>query len=363
MKKKNTFALACITALICSGCGSIESNTVNTDEVRVTENTAAPVVTTAVQSEDVNDNTIALTEATDSSAVTEVQTKPSVTTTTENVVDKPSTIALGGDTDSKSTGRNAQQANGGTITLEASTTTTRTDDGGYHHDQPMGNEVLPQSVDYYTTDTQPQQTQPPVTEQPAPQETQQTQDGGYTSKGYKVEIKDGVTYVGGVIIANKSYKLPENYGNGLNEDALSAFYQMQSAAANDGIWLSIVSGYRSYWYQDQLYWGYVAARGSQEEVDRFSARAGYSEHQTGLAMDLNNASRSFAGTPEAYWIEQHCADYGFILRYPDGKEDITGFMYEPWHIRYVGNELARTLTDQGLTLEEYFGIDSVYSGE
>ena len=71
MKKKNTFALACITALICSGCGSIESNTVNTDEVRVTENTAAPVVTTAVQSEDVNDNTIALTDATDSSAVTE----------------------------------------------------------------------------------------------------------------------------------------------------------------------------------------------------------------------------------------------------------------------------------------------------
>ena len=66
------------------------------------------------------------------------------------------------------------------------------------------------------------------------------------------------------------------------------------------------------------------------------------------------------GRHGAAWIEAHCADYGFIIRYPAGKEDITGFMYEPWHVRYVGKELARTLTDQGLTLEEYFGIDSVY---
>ena len=349
-------ALVCLTALACSACGNIESNTVNTDEVRVSETTTAPVVTTAPQTEEVNADT---SDTAETSAVTEKQTSLAVTTTSQKPKDAPATILI---TDSSSsTSQKSQQANGGTAVITESTAAQNNNDGGYRHDQPMGNEVLPQSVDYYTTDTQPQQTQPPVTEQPAPQETQHVEDGGYTSKGYKVEVKDGVTYVGGVIIANKSYKLPENYGNGLKDEVLQAFYQMQSAAANDGIWLSIVSGYRSYWYQDQLYWGYVATRGSQEEVDRFSAKAGYSEHQTGLAMDLNNASRSFVGTPEAYWIEQHCADYGFIIRYPDGKEDVTGFMYEPWHIRYVGNELARTLTDQGLTLEEYFGISSVYS--
>lgn len=171
---------------------------------------------------------------------------------------------------------------------------------------------------------------------------------------------DGRTYIDDILIVNKTYSVPDSYDpGGLLPEAQEAFNEMQAGAAADGIWLYIVSGYRSYWEQQGLYNNYYYYNG--EETDRFSARAGHSEHQTGLAMDLNNASRYFAGTPEADWIEQHCAEYGFIVRYPYGKEDVTGFMYEPWHIRYVGKELARLLTDHRLTLEEYFGIDSVYA--
>ncbi len=93
----------------------------------------------------------------------------------------------------------------------------------------------------------------------------------------------------------------------------------------------------------------------------FSARAGHSEHQTGLTIDCNDASDSFVGTPEAEWLAEHASEYGFIIRYPKGKEDITGYKYEPWHIRYVGKDLAQELDSSGLTLEEYFGIISEYA--
>lgn len=181
---------------------------------------------------------------------------------------------------------------------------------------------------------------------------------GQTPTGASVEVKDGVTYVDGVIIVNKTYSLPHDYGTGLVPEAEAAFYEMAGAAANEGIWLYIISGYRSYWYQDQLYWGYYSWRG--EETDRFSARAGHSEHQTGLAMDVNDATMNFVGTPEAQWLAQHCVEYGFIIRYPENKEEATGFMYEPWHIRYLGKEKAKQIADSGLCLEEYYGLTSVY---
>ncbi len=96
------------------------------------------------------------------------------------------------------------------------------------------------------------------------------------------------------------------------------------------------------------------------EADRYSARPGYSEHQSGLAMDLNSVDDSFAYTKEAKWIAENCSKYGFIIRYPKGKEPITGYIYEPWHVRYLGTELAEKVTTSGLTLEEYFGITSFY---
>lgn len=102
-------------------------------------------------------------------------------------------------------------------------------------------------------------------------------------------------------------------------------------------------------------------------ADTYSARAGFSEHQSGLAIDVNQIDDSFIGTPEAIWLEKHCYEYGFILRYPQGKQDITGYKYESWHIRYVGTDMsykihakAMEMGDPYLTLEEYFGIDSYY---
>ena len=178
-------------------------------------------------------------------------------------------------------------------------------------------------------------------------------------KGPNIEVINGVTYVDGILIANKTYSLPDNYGWGLTDETLNAFYQMQAGAWQDGISLWICSGFRGYWDQYYLYNNYVA-RDGKAEADTYSARPGHSEHQTGLAMDLNNASRSFYGTREAAWIADHCAEYGFIIRYPQGKENITGFIYEPWHVRYVGKDLARKITDSGLCLEEYLGIDSYY---
>ena len=182
-----------------------------------------------------------------------------------------------------------------------------------------------------------------------------------TPSAPQIEVKDGVTYVGGILIANKTYALPAGYEPGLSQDAQNAFNKMQQAAASEGINIWICSGYRSYSYQQQLYDNYVAQDG-KEEADRYSARPGHSEHQTGLAIDVNDAGSSFDNTPEAAWLAAHCADYGFIIRYKQGKESSTGYMAESWHIRYLGDaELCRKIDASGLSLEEYLGITSVYA--
>ena len=179
----------------------------------------------------------------------------------------------------------------------------------------------------------------------------------------KVIIKDGLTYVDGILIANKTYSLPSDYDPGeLNEDALNSFEEMKADALKDDIELWIQSGYRSYSLQEELYNRYVEEDG-KDLADTYSARPGHSEHQTGLAMDLNIIDSSFEGTPEAIWLEENCYKYGFIIRYPKGKEKITGYMYEPWHLRYIGKENAKKVYESGLTLEEYLGIDSKYSNE
>lgn len=183
-----------------------------------------------------------------------------------------------------------------------------------------------------------------------------------TKKGYTAKVINGITYIDGILIANKTYSLPSNYGNGLTKETKNAFNQMDADATSLGLNLYISSGYRSYYDQKYIYNNYVA-RDGKEKADTYSARAGHSEHQTGLAFDLNSIDDSFTNTPEGKWVHDNCYKYGLILRYPKGKDNITGYMHESWHLRYVGNDLATKLYNNGdwITLEEYFGIDSKYN--
>ena len=190
----------------------------------------------------------------------------------------------------------------------------------------------------------------------------QTKTIGKSSKGYIIEQKDGIYYINGILVANKSYSLPSTYNpGGLLNVFTTNYNKMQNDAANEGINLKIISGFRSYGTQQTLYNNYVA-RDGKAEADRYSARAGHSEHQSGLAADINSLEQSWKNTKEGKWLNDNCYKYGFIIRYPEGKEDITGYMFEPWHIRYVGIDVATSIYNNGnwLTLEEYLGIDSKY---
>lgn len=197
-------------------------------------------------------------------------------------------------------------------------------------------------------------------------QTENTQNGTkgsseVTAKGFSIQLIDGVTYVDGVLIANKTYGLPQAYAPGdLADEVKEAFEAIKNAAAKEGLNLYISSGYRSYTRQQTLYNNYVSKDG-KELADTYSARAGYSEHQSGLCFDLNTIDDSFAYTPESKWLEKHAQEYGFIIRYPKGKEDKTGYQYEPWHLRYLGVELATKVYESGLCLEEYYGITSEYA--
>jgi D-alanyl-D-alanine carboxypeptidase len=140
---------------------------------------------------------------------------------------------------------------------------------------------------------------------------------------------------------------------------LEALYR---AAAGAGHELMLVSAYRSAGYQRQLYEGYVRSSG-QDDADRFSARPGTSEHQTGLAVDLGRVDgeceieECFGQTAEGKWLAANAHKYGFVVRYLKDKENITGYLYEPWHFRYVGKELADEIKQTGQTLEEFFGLE------
>ncbi len=185
---------------------------------------------------------------------------------------------------------------------------------------------------------------------------------GLTSRGYTIREVDGITYVDGVMIVNKTYSIPSSYSPGdLTDECRAAFRELQDAAASEaGLSMYVVSGYRSYSTQDGLYNRYVA-RDGQAEADTYSARPGHSEHQTGLAIDVNSVTYAFADTAEGQWLAANAHRFGFIIRYPKGKQEITGYAYEPWHIRFVGKALAPLVYDSGLCLEEYFGITSVYA--
>ena len=143
--------------------------------------------------------------------------------------------------------------------------------------------------------------------------------------------------------------------------AADAFHSMAEEAEKQGIELVITTAYRSYSFQATLYNNYVA-RDGQAAADRYSAKPGYSEHQTGLAADISSASvgyrltAEFAGTAEGKWLSENAHLFGFIIRYPEGKEDITGYQYEPWHIRYVGNVAAAYIHENEIILEEYLKL-------
>ena len=184
---------------------------------------------------------------------------------------------------------------------------------------------------------------------------------GFTSKGYPVFNADGVTYIDGIIIANKTYALPEGYNPGdILEECRASFNRMKADAAAQGLSIYISSGFRSYASQRSIYNRYVS-RDGRAAADTYSARPGHSEHQTGLSIDLNTITQAFGRTAEGRWVAEHCHEYGFIIRYPDGKSHITGYHYEPWHLRYVGIKTATAIAESGLCLEEYYGITSIYA--
>ncbi len=188
-------------------------------------------------------------------------------------------------------------------------------------------------------------------------------------KAYE-DIQKADASKGNLILVNKYYYLdkqyvPSNlvnvestYGRGqLNQEAYQAFIEMYNDASVLGLYPYIQSPYRSYNYQNTLYNNYVKKDG-KKEADTYSARPGFSEHQTGLAMDLgtskNHSIGAFENSEEFKWISQNAYRYGFILRYPEGKEYITGYQYEPWHYRYVGKEVAQYIYDNQITYEEYY---------
>ena len=177
---------------------------------------------------------------------------------------------------------------------------------------------------------------------------------------HTIEEIDGITYVDGIMIANKTYTLPADYDPGVHPEAQAAFDEMQAAASEDGISLWIISSYRSYYDQEAIYNRYLQWD-TKEVVDTYSSRPGHSDHQTGYTFDVNSLEQSFEYDPAGQWLADNCYKYGFIIRYPKGKEDSTGYMYEPWHIRYIGVEFATKVTTSGLSLEEYLGITSVYA--
>ena len=168
--------------------------------------------------------------------------------------------------------------------------------------------------------------------------------------------KDGVTYVGGVLIVNKKYSVPEDYGAELGlviDDAYNTLLQMRE---DTGYSLPLVSGYRSYELQTELF-DYYCEIDDYDRVVMYSARPGHSEHQTGLAMDIGELSENYVNTEEGGWLTENSYKYGFIIRFPKGSEHKTGYDYEPWHIRWLGKSTAKLVYDSGLTLEEFLGVE------
>ncbi|MFD6438434.1 D-alanyl-D-alanine carboxypeptidase family protein [Peribacillus sp. NPDC060186] len=180
------------------------------------------------------------------------------------------------------------------------------------------------------------------------------------------------------VLVNKQYSLPEDYKPDdliypkvdfifqdkiekrmMRKEAAEALEKMFQAAEKENMHLAGVSAYRSHQTQISIFNNYVE-RDGEEKAKTYSALPGTSEHETGLAIDVTThdgacaAQDCFGDTNEATWLAEHAHEYGFIIRYPKGKEDITGYKYEPWHIRYVGVDAAAEIFETNITLEEFY---------
>ena len=185
----------------------------------------------------------------------------------------------------------------------------------------------------------------------------------YTNMSKTDLDKDDLMIVNKYNYLDKDYEpddlevIDSNYSQGVNNKlrhvARVAFEEMAAAAALDNIKLFNVSAYRSYKTQENIYNRNVSNKGV-EETDKASARPGNSEHQTGLALDVNMVDTEFEKTDAFKWLQKNAYKYGFILRYLENKEDLTGYIYEPWHYRYVGKEVAKKIKDEGITFDEYY---------
>ncbi|WP_424766552.1 M15 family metallopeptidase [Paenibacillus sp. sgz302251] len=217
-----------------------------------------------------------------------------------------------------------------------------------------------------------------------------TTDASVSSTSGQAEVtEDGLAVIAEpaniAVLVNKQHKLPEDYNPSdleypdvrflfsekiekrkLRKEAAEALEKMFAAAEDNGIHLAGVSAYRSHSTQKTLFARYVD-RDGLEKARTYSAFPGTSEHETGLAIDVSGsdgkcaAADCFANTEESQWLEAHAHEYGYIIRYLKGKETITGYQYEPWHLRYVGMELAEELEASGETLEEYYDAVPVNS--
>ena len=184
-----------------------------------------------------------------------------------------------------------------------------------------------------------------------------------------------------LLLVNPSHFLPENYsistkelpnGKEIDQRVYPSLMKMLNDAKEEGLSLVVCSAYRSHDYQIGLLEEEIEhqiSKGlSREEAEQKAktivANPGTSEHETGLACDIVALSyqlfdERLLETPEIKWLNEHCQDYGFILRYPEGKSDVTGIIYEPWHYRYVGKKAAKEIMERGITLEEYLGVEPV----
>ncbi|MFJ7921296.1 D-alanyl-D-alanine carboxypeptidase family protein [Lysinibacillus fusiformis] len=222
------------------------------------------------------------------------------------------------------------------------------------NEQPKSTETN-KSTEQDSSTTEKTDTTPETPEKPE----QQPDENGYLPNQ---TLPTQPTYIKGILLANKIYPLPSTFAPEENPEARQALNLMLEAAKQQGFDLVAFSGYRSFEYQTTLYNNYVN-RDGQAAADRYSARPGYSEHQTGLAFDIGERGKEdvwlteeFGETPAGQWLFAHAQEYGFILRFPQNKEEITGYMYESWHYRYVGKDVAKEIAKRSITLEEYLGV-------
>lgn len=191
------------------------------------------------------------------------------------------------------------------------------------------------------------------------------------NKEWYSETVNSDTSKGNMILANKFNLLPEDYDAGTiknfsqtyaygevsaKEECYFAFIEMATSAKKDNITLIVTSGYRTQARQKAIYDDMLKSRG-QTYADSYAARPGASEHETGLALDVftpGATTDSFANTEAYAWLSNHAIEYGFILRYPDEKQYLTGYSPESWHYRYVGIDIAKKISEEGITFDEYY---------